>query len=63
MKKRLRKKMNKKVFKAIYELNQQIAKDLNMEFVEDGLHEVYDRFKNNPHMAKKVFKDHKKFVG
>lgn len=63
MNRRQRVKRNKKLYIAIKELNDQVAKDLGMgEVSETGIAVVYNRIKNNPQSAKLTIKHHKKYV-
>lgn len=63
MKKRCKKKQDKKLYKAIYELNEYIAEDLEIEFDGDGVDEAFEATRDNPHVVKRIFSDHKKYVG
>ncbi|MNP72300.1 hypothetical protein D3C76_1688240 [compost metagenome] len=63
MNKRQRKKRDKKLYRAIYELNKMLAEDLEVEFVEDGLQETFERVKSNPKSIQKTFADYKRFLG
>lgn len=48
MNKRQLKKRDKKLYRAIYELNKMVAEDLEVEFVEEGLQETFERVRSNP---------------
>lgn len=62
MNKRQRKKRDKKLYKAIYELNKMVAEDLEMEFTEDGLQEVFERIRKNRKLIDSTFADYKYFI-
>lgn len=62
MKKRQLKKRDKKLYKAIYELNKIVAEDLEIEFVTDGLEETFNRVRKNPKSIDKTFADYKKYI-
>jgi len=59
---RQKKKRDKKLYKAIYELNKMIAEDYEVEFVEDGLLETLNHVKSNPSFIKGTFRDYKRYI-
>lgn len=40
-----------------------VAEDLEVEFVEEGLQETFERVRSNPNSIRETFKDHKRFLG
>ena len=62
MKKRHKKKRDKKLYKAIVELNQMVAQDLEMEFEWDGIQETFEIVRLNSDYVNATFRDYKKYV-
>lgn len=62
MKKRLKKKRDKKLFRAIVELNQMVAKDLEEEFEWDGIQETFEIVRSNRDSVNATFRDYKNYV-
>jgi hypothetical protein len=63
LKKRQRKKLDKKLFKAIKELNEDAAKDLGFGKVEEeSLIQPFNRIRKDPVKIRKVFKDYEFFI-
>lgn len=62
MNKRQIKKRDKKLYKAIYELNKMVAEDLEVEFTEDGMQETFERIKKDIRSIERTFSDYKRFV-
>lgn len=62
MNKRQKKKRDKKLYKAIVELNQMVAQDLEMEFEWDGIQETFEIVRSNRDSVNATFRDYKRYV-
>jgi hypothetical protein len=62
MKKRLKKKRDKKLFKAIVELNQMVADDLEEEFEWGGIPETFKAVKSSHKAIQMTFADYKRYI-
>jgi hypothetical protein len=60
MNKRSLKKRDKKLYRAVKELNEMVAKDLGFLVNEPGI--TYEKIRKNPRSAKRTIRDHKKYV-
>lgn len=64
MRARLRKKRDGKLYIAIKELNEDVAKDFDGKQVEeDSIRKVHNKIKKNPEQVNRVFKDYRKYIG
>jgi hypothetical protein len=62
MNKRSLKKRDKKLYRAVKELNEMVAKDLGFLVNEPGIISTYEKIRKNPRSAKRTIRDHKKYV-
>lgn len=62
MNKRQRKKLDKKLNKAIRDLNNAVAEDLGITVSDEGLLDAFNNVKSHPDNINKCFKAYKKLL-
>lgn len=64
MKRRLKKKLDKKLYRAIKELNEDVMKDFGEEgsMSHEDVIGVFNRIRKNPSQVKQTLRDYEKYI-